>query len=115
MLISDFQLPTILATVSQGYNAVIGADVYAVLESPEPGIAPVKVALRDVGAVADIIKDDGTYSAYIFNAAQSGKYSISVRVNDGEGQTSIKSYTTGSKAAKKRSKAFPSWQAVLYI
>lgn len=103
----DSKPTTILATVTQGYNPVIGADVYAILESPDPSNAPTKLVLRDVGAVADIVKDDGTYSAFIFDVIERGKHSISVHVDDRKGQTKLRRLIAGSKAAENRSKFDP--------
>lgn len=104
MFTLDARPATILATVTQGYNPVIGADVYAMLESPDPGVAPMTLILRDVGAVADIVKDDGTYSAFIFDVAQRGRHTITVHADGKEGQTKLKTYVGSSKAAQKRSK-----------
>lgn len=95
---------TILATVAQGYSPVIGAKVYALLESPVPGEEPVTILLRDDGATADMIKEDGTYSAYIYNTNKLGKHTLSVAVDGVDGQTKIKKVIRNSQAASNSSR-----------
>ncbi|XP_046718337.1 calcium-activated chloride channel regulator 1-like isoform X1 [Silurus meridionalis] len=82
----------VLAEVSQNYNPVLGASVWANLES-DTGHSE-RLQLLDNGAGADAFKEDGVYSRY-FTTLKRGKYSLKVRVENqhGEGQFSPDSYS----------------------
>ena len=89
---------SLFAAVTQGYASVVGAKVVANIEYPDASQHPTtQLQMRDDGAGADIIKGDGTYSAYIINSDSKGKHSINVEVVS-EGGTSVKSVTTYSQA-----------------
>ena len=89
---------SLFASVTQGYASVVGAKVVANIEYPDASQhSTTQLQMRDDGAGADIIKGDGTYSAYIINSDSKGKHSINVEVVS-EGGTSVKSVTTYSQA-----------------
>lgn len=81
---------SLFACVTRGQAPVIGAKVVATIES-STGRKRKRLIMRDSGANADIIKDDGIYSAYILNADSVEKHTISVEVS-GEASTKILNY-----------------------
>ncbi|KAI1896369.1 hypothetical protein AGOR_G00094080 [Albula goreensis] len=83
---------TVTATVSQGDRAVLGADVFAIMENAN---SPVKLQLLDDGVGADVTKNDGVYSAYFYNYVN-GRYSIKVVVEGAGGSVTVKTDVTGS-------------------
>ncbi|KAM9468702.1 calcium-activated chloride channel regulator 1-like [Clarias gariepinus] len=80
---SDGSKPIVLAEVSQNYNPVLGARVWATMES-DSGHSE-QLELFDNGAGADAIKDDGVYTKYS-TKLKMGKYSLKVRVENQDGQ-----------------------------
>lgn len=77
---------------------MVGAKVVANIEYPNAGLHnKTQLEMRDDGAGADIVKGDGTYSAYIINSKAKGKHSINIEVAS-VGGTSVKTVTTYSKA-----------------
>lgn len=77
---------------------MVGAKVVANIEYPNAGLHnKTRLEMRDDGAGADIVKGDGTYSAYIINSKAKGKHSINIEVAS-VGGTSVKTVTTYSKA-----------------
>ena len=84
------------ATVNRGYSPVIGAKVVATIEYPG-SYSKSELEMRDDGAGADIVKGDGTYSAYIMNSQTKGRHTISVRVT-GSNETSVKKGSSYSPA-----------------
>ncbi|XP_062992777.1 calcium-activated chloride channel regulator 2-like [Elgaria multicarinata webbii] len=68
----------VYAQVNQGFSPILGANVTAVIE-PEDG-DPIILDLFDSGAGADIIKNDGVYSKYLFSFTRNGRYSLKVHV-----------------------------------
>ncbi|XP_060799224.1 calcium-activated chloride channel regulator 1-like [Neoarius graeffei] len=80
----------VLAEVSQNYNPVVGATVWANLAS-DTGHS-VQLELLDNGAGADAFKDDGVYSRY-FTKLKRGKYSLKVRVENQHGGVQLSSRT----------------------
>ncbi|MCJ8750493.1 hypothetical protein PDJAM_G00268980 [Pangasius djambal] len=72
----------VLAEVRQKYSPVLGASVWAYLESDTGN--SVELQLLDNGAGADAFKDDGIYSRY-FTKLKRGKYSLKVRVKNQHG------------------------------
>ncbi|KAG9350024.1 hypothetical protein JZ751_026377 [Albula glossodonta] len=83
---------TVTATVSQGDRAVLGADVFAIMENAN---SHVKLQLLDDGVGADVTKNDGVYSAYFYNYGN-GRYSIKVVVEGAGGSVTVKTDVTGS-------------------
>ncbi|XP_068095977.1 calcium-activated chloride channel regulator 3A-1-like [Hyperolius riggenbachi] len=67
---------TISVEVKLGYTAVLGANVTAVIEA-ESGEELV-VTLSDNGAGADVAKDDGVYSSYVFRFTQNGRHTMTI-------------------------------------
>lgn len=86
--ISDFQLDfpahaKLYAEVKKSYNAVINAKVIATVERPMG--KPVDVVLKDSGAGADVLQNDGIYSAYFTHFNGNGRYAVVANViNDGD-------------------------------
>ncbi|XP_078695218.1 calcium-activated chloride channel regulator 4A-like [Branchiostoma floridae x Branchiostoma belcheri] len=76
---------TIRASVTKGYLPVTGATVTAYIEKP-PSDDVDELQLLDNGAGADITKNDGVYSRYFLNFTAGGRYSVSVKVNNDEGE-----------------------------
>ncbi|XP_061489542.1 calcium-activated chloride channel regulator 2-like isoform X2 [Rhineura floridana] len=68
----------VYAQVSQGFSPILGANVTAVIE-PENG-DPIILDLFDNGAGADMIKNDGVYSKYLFSFMRNGRYNLKVYV-----------------------------------
>ncbi|XP_066480672.1 calcium-activated chloride channel regulator 2-like [Tiliqua scincoides] len=68
----------VYAQVNQGFSPILGANVTAIIE-PESG-DPVFFDLLDNGAGADVIKNDGVYSKYLFSFKGNGRYSVKLRV-----------------------------------
>ncbi|XP_019643909.1 PREDICTED: epithelial chloride channel protein-like [Branchiostoma belcheri] len=75
---------TVFASVTRGYVPVLGARVVAVVEKPTGDTH--HTTLLDDGAGADVTKNDGVYSGYFLAFSADGRYSVSVRVDDGDGQ-----------------------------
>ncbi|XP_053549870.1 calcium-activated chloride channel regulator 1-like [Bombina bombina] len=74
-----FPNPVIIAAeVKQGFSAILGVNVTATIE-PEFG-NPFFLTLLDDGAGADVAKDDGVYSKYLFSFTQNGRFSVNVDV-----------------------------------
>uniref|UniRef100_A0A8C5R9X9 VWFA domain-containing protein n=1 Tax=Leptobrachium leishanense TaxID=445787 RepID=A0A8C5R9X9_9ANUR len=72
-----FPVPlAIFVEVKQGFSPVLGVNVTAVIE-PELGDIII-VALLDNGAGADVVKDDGIYSRFVFSFNHSGQYSLKI-------------------------------------
>jgi len=85
--------------VTQGYAAVVGAKVIATIEYPDATQhAKTQLELRDDGVGVDILKGDGTYSAYLINSNAKGKHSINVEVVS-VGGTSVKSVSYSQAGA----------------
>ncbi|XP_046719137.1 calcium-activated chloride channel regulator 3A-1-like [Silurus meridionalis] len=76
----------VLAEVSQNYNPVLGASVWANLRS-DTGHSE-ELQLFDNGAGADVFKDDGIYSRY-FTKLKRGKYNLKVRVEHQQGAVQV--------------------------
>ncbi|XP_046718340.1 calcium-activated chloride channel regulator 1-like [Silurus meridionalis] len=76
----------VLAEVSQNYNPVLGASVWANLRS-DTGHS-VELQLLDNGAGADVFKGDGIYSRY-FTKLKRGKYNLKVRVENQQGAVQV--------------------------
>ena len=69
----------LFATVTRGYDAVVGAKVVASIENPAAeNYTKIELKMRDDGLGADMAKEDGTYSAYIVNSKSIGKHAIFV-------------------------------------
>ncbi|XP_053325157.1 calcium-activated chloride channel regulator 1-like [Spea bombifrons] len=64
----------IFAEVRQGFSAILGVNVTAIIE-PDFG-DPMIVTLADDGAGADAVKGDGIYSRYVFSFNHSGRHSL---------------------------------------
>ncbi|KAM4641318.1 calcium-activated chloride channel regulator 1-like [Discoglossus pictus] len=77
----------VYAVISQGTLPVKGANVTATIE-PQTG-TPTTLPLLDNGAGADIIKNDGVYSAYFTNFATTGRYNLKVRAHGKDGKISL--------------------------
>ncbi|XP_061406228.1 calcium-activated chloride channel regulator 1-like isoform X2 [Lethenteron reissneri] len=75
------------ALVAQGFRAISGANVTAVVEVP--GVDAFHLQMLDNGAGADVIKDDGVYSRYFTQNgdADSDQYSFKVIVQGWRSQT----------------------------
>ncbi|XP_014794441.1 PREDICTED: calcium-activated chloride channel regulator 4 [Calidris pugnax] len=73
---STFNAVVIYAEVSQGFLPVLGATVIATIE--KDGAAAATLELRDNGAGADTIKNDGIYSSYFTTLQGAGRYSVKV-------------------------------------
>uniref|UniRef100_A0A8C3K4X9 Chloride channel accessory 1 n=1 Tax=Calidris pygmaea TaxID=425635 RepID=A0A8C3K4X9_9CHAR len=71
-----FNPVVIYAEVSQGFLPVLGAAVIATIE--KDGAAAATLELRDNGAGADTIKNDGIYSRYFTTLRGAGRYSVKV-------------------------------------
>ncbi|CAN8005632.1 unnamed protein product, partial [Ixodes pacificus] len=71
-------IPVILADVWKASYMVIGADVEAIVQRPNP--PDVKIKLRDNGIGADAVKDDGTYSGDFVQFNGKGHYKAVVQV-----------------------------------
>ncbi|KAM4642759.1 calcium-activated chloride channel regulator 1-like [Discoglossus pictus] len=72
-----FPSPVIVsAEVKQGFSSVLGVNVTAIIE-PELG-SPIFLTLADDGAGADVSKDDGIYSRYVFSFPQNGRYALRI-------------------------------------
>ncbi|KAK3558574.1 hypothetical protein QTP86_021651, partial [Hemibagrus guttatus] len=78
-----------LAEVTQHYNPVLGASVWATLESDKG--QSIRLQLLDIGAGADSFKGDGTYSRYLTKLLQ-GKYSLKVRVEQKQTEVQLPPY-----------------------
>ncbi|XP_066267153.1 calcium-activated chloride channel regulator 4A-like [Branchiostoma lanceolatum] len=78
---------TVFASVTRGYVPVLGARVAAVVVRPTGDTH--QTTLLDDGAGADVTKNDGVYSGYFLAFSADGRYSVSVRVDDGDGQAEI--------------------------
>ncbi|KAG8555803.1 hypothetical protein GDO81_017821 [Engystomops pustulosus] len=74
--ITPEQPRTVFAELKQGHIAVQGANVTAVIE-PESG-DPIIVTLKDNGAGADTLRNDGIYSGYIFLFPKNGRYALKI-------------------------------------
>uniref|UniRef100_A0ABM5G8L8 Calcium-activated chloride channel regulator 2-like n=1 Tax=Pogona vitticeps TaxID=103695 RepID=A0ABM5G8L8_9SAUR len=70
---------TVYTRVHQDFSPILGANVTAIIE-PEDG-DPIFLDLLDNGAGADLIKNDGVYSKYLFRFTRSGRYSFKVHVH----------------------------------
>ncbi|MEE6494590.1 hypothetical protein FKM82_001801 [Ascaphus truei] len=68
----------VFAEVKQGLSAILGVNVTAVIETDFGN--PVTLTLADDGAGADVAKDDGVYSRYIFSFTHNGRHTIKVHV-----------------------------------
>uniref|UniRef100_A0A8D0HKH2 Chloride channel accessory 2 n=1 Tax=Sphenodon punctatus TaxID=8508 RepID=A0A8D0HKH2_SPHPU len=68
----------VYAQVSHGFGPILGANVTAIIE-PEDG-DPIILKLLDNGAGADVVKDDGVYSKYLFSFSGNGRYSLKLHV-----------------------------------
>ncbi|XP_035693981.1 calcium-activated chloride channel regulator 1-like [Branchiostoma floridae] len=77
----------VYASVSRGYVPVLGARVEAVVVRPTGDTH--QITLLDDGTGADVTKHDGVYSGYFLAFSADGRYSVSVRVDDGNGQAEI--------------------------
>ncbi|KAM6396387.1 calcium-activated chloride channel regulator 4 [Pluvialis apricaria] len=71
-----FNPVVVYAEVSQGFLPVVGATVIATIE--KDGAAAVTLELRDNGAGADTIKNDGIYSRYFTSLQGIGRYNVKV-------------------------------------
>ncbi|XP_051021569.1 calcium-activated chloride channel regulator 3A-1-like [Acomys russatus] len=67
----------IYARVSQGFLPVLGANVTAIIEAE--GGHQVTLELRDNGAGADTVKNDGIYTRYFVDDRGNGRHSLKVR------------------------------------
>ncbi|XP_053549083.1 calcium-activated chloride channel regulator 1-like [Bombina bombina] len=86
--VSDRNQPLVIyAMVSQGMIPIKGANVTAIIE-PQIGNS-VTQQLLDNGAGADIVKNDGIYSAYFFMFSNNGRYNLKVRVEGKEGKINL--------------------------
>ncbi|XP_030062589.1 calcium-activated chloride channel regulator 2 [Microcaecilia unicolor] len=95
-----FPHPVIIyAEVHQGFFPVLGANVTAVIE-PETG-DPIVLPLADDGAGADVVKNDGIYSKYLFSFTENGRHSFKVYA-----QGTNKTVTLGPKQT---------WNHAMYV
>ncbi|XP_077189225.1 calcium-activated chloride channel regulator 2-like isoform X2 [Paroedura picta] len=69
---------TVYAQVNQGFSPILDANVSAIIE-PESGDQMI-LDLFDNGAGADVLKNDGVYSRYLFSFVENGHYGLKVRV-----------------------------------
>uniref|UniRef100_H2ZKL9 chitinase n=1 Tax=Ciona savignyi TaxID=51511 RepID=H2ZKL9_CIOSA len=67
-----------LQKVSQGYNAVLGAKVQAIINCPDGTTA--FLDLNDNGSAPDVRKSDGVYTRYFSSFVGNGQYTVSVNV-----------------------------------
>ncbi|NXS39147.1 CLCA1 regulator, partial [Balaeniceps rex] len=74
-----FNPVVVYAEVSQGFLPVLGATVIAIIE--KDGAAAVTLELRDNGAGADTMKNDGIYSRYFTSLQGTGRYSLKVNAH----------------------------------
>ncbi|XP_019643985.1 PREDICTED: epithelial chloride channel protein-like [Branchiostoma belcheri] len=74
----------IFASVRRGYLPVIGAVVKVLIEKPPSGQAE-EITLLDNGAGADVAMNDGVYSRYFFRFSTNGRYGVSVKVDNSQG------------------------------
>ncbi|XP_066266573.1 calcium-activated chloride channel regulator 1-like [Branchiostoma lanceolatum] len=74
----------IFASVRKGYLPVIGAVVKVLVEKP-PHSQVEEITLLDNGAGADVTKNDGIYSRYFFGFSADGRYGVSVKVDNAQG------------------------------
>ncbi|XP_075038540.1 calcium-activated chloride channel regulator 1-like isoform X2 [Mixophyes fleayi] len=75
-IITSPQPAILFAVLKQGFAAILGANVTAVIES-ESG-DPVIITLNDNGAGADVTKADGIYSRYVFGFLQNGRHTLKI-------------------------------------
>lgn len=87
----------IFAEIVKGGNAVVGANVTAVVERPEG--ASVRIPLYDDGTGADVTANDGMYSAYFTQFNGKGRYSVVVSAEDGL-KTTIMQGRAGSSGSR---------------
>ncbi|XP_029473621.1 calcium-activated chloride channel regulator 2-like [Rhinatrema bivittatum] len=76
----------VYAEVHRGFSPVLGANVTAVIE-PETGNS-MTLSLADDGAGADVVKNDGIYSKYLFSFTENGRHNVKVYVQ-GKNKTII--------------------------
>ncbi|XP_078612940.1 calcium-activated chloride channel regulator 1-like [Branchiostoma floridae x Branchiostoma japonicum] len=74
----------IYASVRRGYLPVIGAVVKVLIEKP-PHSQVEEITLLDNGAGADGARNDGIYSRYFFGFTANGRYGVSVKVDNAQG------------------------------
>jgi len=89
----------ILAEVSQGNNAIINATVMAYVTYEEDS-EPVALELSDNGRGADLIAEDGIYSAYFtkYNV-ETGRYTLGCETTNDDEAVVIKHDKTASSAS----------------
>ncbi|XP_035692459.1 calcium-activated chloride channel regulator 4-like [Branchiostoma floridae] len=83
--LSESPALSIRASVTKGYLPVTGATVTAFIEKP-PSEDVDELLLLDNGAGADVTKNDGVYSRHFLNFTAGGRYSVSVKVNNEQGE-----------------------------
>jgi len=90
----------VVAEVTQGSKAVIGAKIQAEIERPMDSNnktqPPVILDLMDNGAGADKIKNDGIYSRYFAKYTGRGRYSVKCQVS-GDQDTGVNGGFLGSR------------------
>ncbi|KAJ6656263.1 hypothetical protein lerEdw1_003919 [Lerista edwardsae] len=86
----------VYAQVHQGFSPILGANVTAIIE-PERG-DPLTFDLLDNGSGADVIKNDGVYSKYLFSFMETGRYSVKVHVQRDDKTMGPYPTTLGSNA-----------------
>ncbi|XP_077978505.1 calcium-activated chloride channel regulator 4A-like [Glandiceps talaboti] len=94
----------IYAELRRAHTPIIDANVLAIIDRPGNNELTT-LTLLDNGAGADIIKDDGIYSAYFLEYVNTDdcdnnpcRYSISVTADDIDGNARITTFTTASGA-----------------
>ncbi|CAH1778150.1 unnamed protein product [Owenia fusiformis] len=88
----------VYAEIAQGYAAVKGAQVEAVIELP--GSQFTRIALFDNGAGSDNFKDDGVYSNFFPDVSGDDRYSVTVKASNPNGSAMVQrnGATSGSSA-----------------
>ncbi|XP_078612939.1 calcium-activated chloride channel regulator 1-like [Branchiostoma floridae x Branchiostoma japonicum] len=74
----------IFASVRKGYLPVLGAVVKVLIKKPDGQVE--EITLLDNGAGADVTKNDGIYSRYFYNFTADGRYGVSVRADNTQGE-----------------------------
>ncbi|XP_063283430.1 calcium-activated chloride channel regulator 2-like [Pelobates fuscus] len=78
----------IFAEIKQGYSAILGVNVTAVIESEFGNL--IIITLTDDGTGADAVKDDGIYSRYVFSFMHNGRYTLKIHAQSNNNASSIR-------------------------
>ncbi|XP_076808585.1 calcium-activated chloride channel regulator 4A-like [Clavelina lepadiformis] len=81
--ITSLNPQAIYARVTKESQPVLGADVTAIIEIPASPARKFEKILLDNGAGADVKASDGVYSGFFTNFTNRGRYSLQVKVTNG--------------------------------